>query len=101
MNTHAIISTRLWKQFLLGVLGIALLPAIVGCGSNIMADYGGQTVPPVNADVLSALPDRDGDGIPDAFDAYPDEADHDHDGIPDGLDNDLDNDGTPNWLDPD
>ena len=54
--------------------------------------------------VLSQLaPDRDGDGVPDDEDAFPDDpaesADNDGDGIGDNADTDDDNDGVPDVSD--
>jgi hypothetical protein len=44
-----------------------------------------------------ALPDKDGDGIPDYIDDFPDDSDFnrdtDGDGVPDGVDPDIDGDG--------
>lgn len=54
-------------------------------------------------DLLDLDDDRDGDGIPNDIDRYPDtySRDDDSDGVPDNIDWDVDDDGVPNYLDPD
>lgn len=55
-------------------------------------------------DIQQALPDADGDGVPDVRDNCPDvpnrdQRDIDHDGLGDACDADIDGDGIPNAMD--
>jgi len=54
---------------------------------------------------IAVYPDRDGDGIPNQEDAFPDDAnewaDNDNDGVGDNADDDIDNDGIPDAEDTD
>jgi len=63
----------------------------------------GAGPPKIQARKAAGGPDRDGDGVPDAEDAFPDNAkewkDTDKDGIGDNADQDLDGDGHANEVD--
>jgi hypothetical protein len=96
-RTDWLVVIAVFAAIMLAFAGCAAAPGAGAFGQN----FPGQTVPPMSAADLAAMPDGDDDGIPDDFDEYPDDADQDDDGVTDGSDGDWDEDNVPNWEDAD
>jgi len=101
--TFSIVNKPTWASFDTSTGRLSGTPARgdVGTYANItirVSDDGGLThtsLTPAFSITVTAMPDDDGDGLPNALDPKDNNPDTDGDGIPDGADVDVNGDGVP------